>query len=108
MSLPAALGRRTGRGVHGASLRKGCGLKGGTDSRAVDWQQFSGRLSVYSVLVDASNCERCFDCVTACPRGVLEEGEMHPVVVLGVCREDGLHVEELPQAAGFDRLPVVA
>lgn len=74
---------------------------------------------MYSVLVDASNCERCFDCVTACPRGVLEEGEMHPVVAhpeecigcsvcIGVCRKGGLHVEELPQAAGFDRLPVVA
>jgi NAD-dependent dihydropyrimidine dehydrogenase PreA subunit len=52
-------------------------------------------VSAYSF--DNSDCERCFDCVTACPRGVLEEGDPYPVVAhpeecmgcgvcLGVCR----------------------
>ncbi len=58
-------------------------------------------MSAYSF--EGSDCEQCFDCVTACPRGVLAEGELYPVVAhpeecmgcgvcLGVCRQTGLRM----------------
>ena len=63
---------------------------------------------MYLFSIDANKCERCFDCVTACPRGVFEEGELHPVVVhpeecigcwvcLAVCRSQGLKVLQTPE-----------
>ncbi|MHB1161493.1 MAG: 4Fe-4S dicluster domain-containing protein [Chloroflexota bacterium] len=61
---------------------------------------------MYEFSLDNSKCERCFDCVTACPRGVLEEGETGPIVAhpeecmgcwvcLAVCRNHGLQVAGL-------------
>ncbi len=71
-------------------------------------------MSAYSF--EGSDCERCFDCVTACPRGVLEEGEFYPVVVhpeecmgcgvcLGVCRQLGLRMILGPLIASITGSP---
>lgn len=60
-------------------------------------------MAVYEFHLDANKCERCFDCVTACPRGVLVEGANSPVVAhpeecigcwvcMAVCRPQGLKV----------------
>lgn len=68
------------------------------------------RLAVYEFSLDNSHCERCFDCVTACPRGVLEEGPMGPEVTrpeecmgcwvcLAVCRNHGLKVVGLSESS---------
>lgn len=62
---------------------------------------------MYMFSFDVGNCEQCFDCVTACPRGVLEEAEMHPIVAcpeecigcgvcLVVCRTQSLQIAGLP------------
>ncbi len=70
---------------------------------------------MYEFHLDNSKCERCFDCVTACPRGVLEEGETAPVVVhpdecmgcwvcLAVCRTHGLQVVGLEDSRKPDWL----
>lgn len=69
--------------------------------------------------VDVSKCERCFDCVTSCPRGVFEEGELHPIlarpeecmgcgVCLAVCRPHGIRIVGLPAYGTLGRLAVVA
>ncbi len=71
-------------------------------------------MSAYSF--EDSDCERCFDCVTACPRGVLEEGEFYPVVAhpeecmgcgvcLGVCRQLGLRMILGPLIASITGKP---
>ena len=65
---------------------------------------------MYEFQLDDAKCERCFDCVTACPRGVLEEGPNAPVVArpeecmgcmvcLAVCRPQGLKVLEVNAAS---------
>ncbi len=57
--------------------------------------------------METEECERCFDCVTACPRSVFAEGETYPVVAhpeecIGcgvcrvVCRPKGISYFELP------------
>jgi NAD-dependent dihydropyrimidine dehydrogenase PreA subunit len=71
------------------------------------------RPTVYEFSLDNDRCERCFDCVTACPRGVLEEGLVGPVVVraedcmgcwvcLAVCRTHGLRVVGLSESSKPD------
>ena len=58
---------------------------------------------------DSTKCERCFDCVTSCPRGVFEAADPFPKVVhpeecigkacgvcLAVCRAGGIHIAEVP------------
>lgn len=55
------------------------------------------------VSFENSDCERCFDCVSACPRGVLEASPTGPIIAhpeecmgcrvcLGVCRQMGLRM----------------
>lgn len=62
---------------------------------------------MYLLSVDAGKCEWCADCVTACPRGVLEVGATGPVVAhpeecigcgvcLGVCRTGAVRMFEVP------------
>lgn len=68
---------------------------------------------MYQLSIDNSKCERCFDCVTACPRGVLQEGADGPVVTraeecmgcwvcLVVCRNHGLKVDGLSYSSRPD------
>ena len=68
---------------------------------------------MYELRLEYGNCERCFDCVTACPRGVLEEGPDGPVVVhaeecmgcwvcLAVCRTQSLKVAGLAESSRPD------
>ncbi|MGI5835627.1 MAG: 4Fe-4S dicluster domain-containing protein [Chloroflexota bacterium] len=85
-------------------------LKAGAVCRAVGPPVIHGRLAVFMFSIDVGKCERCFDCVTSCPRGVLKESEMHPIVAfpeecigcgvcLAVCRPQGLKIAGLSALA---------
>jgi len=94
-------------------------LKAGTASRAVVRERPLGGLAVYVFSIDARKCERCFDCVTSCPREVFQTGETRPVVVhpeecmgcgvcLAVCRTQSLRISGMLPSTPLECLPVVA
>ena len=74
---------------------------------------------MYIFSIDVGKCERCYDCVTSCPRGVFEEDEFHPLVVhpeecigcgvcLAVCRPKGIRISGVSENDVVKRLAVVA
>jgi len=74
---------------------------------------------VYLFSIDVTKCERCFDCVTSCPRGVFEEGELHPIlahpeecigcgICLALCRPKGLRIAGLEAYGRADRMVAIA